>query len=168
MSARASEIHQKQSLSDFLSGQYQIEKRQVEEEPRARDVEAQAPVTPVAGATTHLVKDGFHKSASSALEARDDPFAPREGKTLTWQNVNMVLVSLLFVFLWRHRNTSNLPPTINAVSDHGVNSSQRRPEKKETRTADFLIRFGARSQPSRLQLSWGLGTFRTIEIVLSF
>lgn len=73
-----------------MSGQYQIEKRQVREEPRARDVEAQAPETPVAASTTQ-VREGFHKSSSIALEARDDPFAPREGKTLTWQNVNMVL-----------------------------------------------------------------------------
>lgn len=98
MSARSSEINQQQSLSDFLSGQYQIEKRQVREEPRARDVEAQAPETPVAASTTQ-VREGFHKSSSIALEARDDPFAPREGKTLTWQNVNMVLVSLLFHLL---------------------------------------------------------------------
>jgi hypothetical protein len=27
-----------------------------------------------------------------ALSLHDDPFAPREGKTLTWKNVNMTLV----------------------------------------------------------------------------
>jgi hypothetical protein len=32
-----------------------------------------------------------HKS--SALEASDDPFAQRDGKTLLWRNVNMTLVS---------------------------------------------------------------------------
>lgn len=29
---------------------------------------------------------------SSVLAASDDPFAPREGKTLLWRNVNMTLV----------------------------------------------------------------------------
>lgn len=35
------------------------------------------------------------KSATTAnvLDSRDDPFAPREGKTLTWRNINMTLVS---------------------------------------------------------------------------
>jgi hypothetical protein len=28
----------------------------------------------------------------SVLAAHDDPFAPREGKTLAWKNVNMTLV----------------------------------------------------------------------------
>ena len=32
---------------------------------------------------------------SSVLPASDDPFAPREGKTLLWRNVNMVLVRTL-------------------------------------------------------------------------
>jgi hypothetical protein len=32
----------------------------------------------------------------SMLAVSDDPFAPREGKTLTWKNVNMTLVSCLF------------------------------------------------------------------------
>lgn len=30
---------------------------------------------------------------SSVLDRHDDPFAQREGKTLTWRNVNMTLVS---------------------------------------------------------------------------
>ena len=30
----------------------------------------------------------------STLDRHTDPFAPREGKTLTWTNVNMTLVSL--------------------------------------------------------------------------
>jgi hypothetical protein len=32
---------------------------------------------------------------SSMLAVSDDPFAPREGKTLLWKNVNMTLVSRL-------------------------------------------------------------------------
>lgn len=32
---------------------------------------------------------------SSTLNVSDDPFAPREGKTLLWRNVNMTLVRLL-------------------------------------------------------------------------
>jgi len=31
----------------------------------------------------------------STLAISDDPFAPREGKTLLWKNVNMTLVSHL-------------------------------------------------------------------------
>jgi hypothetical protein len=30
---------------------------------------------------------------SSMLAVSDDPFAPREGKTLLWKNINMTLVS---------------------------------------------------------------------------
>ena len=30
----------------------------------------------------------------STLDHHTDPFAPREGKTLTWKNVNMTLVSV--------------------------------------------------------------------------
>ena len=33
---------------------------------------------------------------SSVLPASDDPFAPREGKTLLWRNVNMILVSKIW------------------------------------------------------------------------
>ena len=32
---------------------------------------------------------------SSMLAVSDDPFAPREGKTLLWKNVNMTLVRRL-------------------------------------------------------------------------
>ena len=32
------------------------------------------------------------EASSSTLAVSDDPFAPREGKTLLWHNVNMVLV----------------------------------------------------------------------------
>jgi hypothetical protein len=34
------------------------------------------------------------KKGSSMSTGSDDPFAPREGKTLVWRNVNMTLVSL--------------------------------------------------------------------------
>ena len=34
------------------------------------------------------------KKSSTVLTSSDDPFAPREGKTLIWRNVNMTLVSL--------------------------------------------------------------------------
>ncbi len=30
---------------------------------------------------------------ASGIDGADDPFAPREGKTLTWSNVDMMLVS---------------------------------------------------------------------------
>ena len=32
---------------------------------------------------------------SIVLDAREDPFAPRDGKTLLWRNINMTLVSFL-------------------------------------------------------------------------
>ena len=37
---------------------------------------------------------------SSILPSSDDPFAPREGKTLLWRNVNMILVSKLYALLY--------------------------------------------------------------------
>jgi len=33
------------------------------------------------------------RSSASALDVRDDPFAAREGKTLTWKNVDMILAA---------------------------------------------------------------------------
>lgn len=39
---------------------------------------------------------GIHR-AVSVLDSQDDPFAPREGKTLAWKNVNMTLVRLYFL-----------------------------------------------------------------------
>ena len=102
MSNRSPEVYEQPSLSEFLSGQYRIEKQPVQEKPRVRDVEAQTTVAAVAETGTNA-REVFHKSSSIALEARDDPFAPREGKTLTWQNVNMVLVSWFFKIPWIRR-----------------------------------------------------------------
>mmetsp|Transcript_28345 Transcript_28345/g.65752 ORF Transcript_28345/g.65752 Transcript_28345/m.65752 type:complete len:84 (-) Transcript_28345:2605-2856(-) len=34
------------------------------------------------------------ETGHSTLDIRDDPFAPRDGKTLTWKNIQMTLVSL--------------------------------------------------------------------------
>lgn len=35
------------------------------------------------------------RKMESQLDTHTDPFAPREGKTLVWKNVNMILVRLL-------------------------------------------------------------------------
>lgn len=43
------------------------------------------------------IEGGVHKVLDrddSVLDRHTDPFAPREGKTLTWKNVNMTLVSI--------------------------------------------------------------------------
>ena len=40
-----------------------------------------------------LAEPSFSKHGSQ-LSVSDDPFAPREGKTLLWKNVNMTLVRL--------------------------------------------------------------------------
>lgn len=50
--------------------------------PKENDVEI--------GAGTDSGKN-FSRNEST-LDSHDDPFAPREGKTLTWRNVNMTLV----------------------------------------------------------------------------
>lgn len=42
---------------------------------------------------TTSTKPRLFSKKSSVLAASDDPFAPREGKTLLWRNVNMTLVS---------------------------------------------------------------------------
>ncbi|KAI2492177.1 ABC-2 type transporter [Fragilaria crotonensis] len=47
-------------------------------------------MAPVAGPGTSPSK-GIHKISSLALEAREHPYTTREGKTITWQNVNLVL-----------------------------------------------------------------------------
>jgi hypothetical protein len=57
-----------------------------------------APTPPAMVTTTTTTKDPaksppqYRKSTMSALDTGDDPFAPREGKTLLWRNVNMILV----------------------------------------------------------------------------
>ena len=43
-----------------------------------------------AATTTAANPRRFHRG-ESVLETRTDPFAPREGKTLVWRNVNMRL-----------------------------------------------------------------------------
>lgn len=39
----------------------------------------------------------IEKKKTSGLDTHDDPFALREGKTLTWRDMNMTLVSSNFV-----------------------------------------------------------------------
>lgn len=41
---------------------------------------------------TNMEKDGNPSIVATNLAASDDPFAHRDGKTLLWRNVNMVLV----------------------------------------------------------------------------
>lgn len=42
---------------------------------------------------TDVENGKFDNTEKSALDMRDDPFAPRDGKTLTWKDVDMTLVS---------------------------------------------------------------------------
>jgi hypothetical protein len=57
-----------------------------------------APTPPPATVKTVVPKDPaksppqYRHSTTSVLDTGDDPFAPREGKTLLWRNVNMILV----------------------------------------------------------------------------
>lgn len=43
--------------------------------------------------TAQSRQSAYNRRKSSVLAVSDDPFAPREGKTLLWRNVNMTLVS---------------------------------------------------------------------------
>jgi hypothetical protein len=45
--------------------------------------------------TSERTKGGMSKRMMNTLASSDDPFAVREGKTLLWTNVNMLLVSQL-------------------------------------------------------------------------
>jgi hypothetical protein len=71
------------TLAEFLAGQYRIEPKvdqtRANGASHAFDVELPVP------------RDITKKNIE--LDASIDPFAPRDGKTLTWQNVNMKLVS---------------------------------------------------------------------------
>ena len=53
------------------------------------------PVSPSADAAHDLEEQHGNMTLISTLAVSDDPFAPREGKTLLWKNVNMTLVSHL-------------------------------------------------------------------------
>ena len=52
-------------------------------------IEVGTPLDPEMGSS----KATLVQRKSSMLDRHDDPFAQREGKTLTWHNVNMTLVS---------------------------------------------------------------------------
>lgn len=54
--------------------------------------------TPVLAEDLEAQKASFKHSESSNMIRHEDPFAQREGKTLTWQNVNMELVSQVMKF----------------------------------------------------------------------
>jgi hypothetical protein len=82
MSTGKSKAYEEPSLTEFLSGQFRIEPKDVEkaaDEEEAQEVE--------------FARTSTHDTQGSESEKRDDPFAPREGKTLTWRNVDMTLVS---------------------------------------------------------------------------
>jgi hypothetical protein len=89
MSSKAPKEYEQPSLTEFLSAQYHIGK-EVEEAP---DVEAQANVQPAKRNFQAAESLGQSSKSSIGFDTRDDPFALREGKTLTWQNVDMILVS---------------------------------------------------------------------------
>ena len=61
--------------------------------------ETAAEVEPVvAAARSTVTKGSEHEPAVAAADLpsiHTDPFAAREGKTLTWKNINMTLVSSL-------------------------------------------------------------------------
>jgi hypothetical protein len=48
-----------------------------------------APSSEPTPATNNDIEVGIE---ATVLDARDDPFAPRDGKTLLWRNINMTLV----------------------------------------------------------------------------
>jgi hypothetical protein len=50
-------------------------------------------VLPSTNAAQDLEEQHGSNTMMSMLTVSDDPFAPREGKTLLWKNVNMTLVS---------------------------------------------------------------------------
>ena len=71
------------TLAEFLVGQYHIESK-------VDQMKADG-INQVFDVEKPAAWDITHKSID--LDANIDPFAPRDGKTLTWQNVNMKLVS---------------------------------------------------------------------------
>ena len=81
MTTSKSEACEEQPLTEFLSGQYHIIEPKVVEQV----VEFARP--------SMDDSQGSDANKSPIIEKRDDPFAPREGKTLTWRNVDMTLVS---------------------------------------------------------------------------
>ncbi len=72
------------TLAEFLVGQYHIE-------PKVDQTRADGSPRHVFNVEKPVAWDITQNSID--LEASIDPFASRDGKTLTWQNVNMKLVS---------------------------------------------------------------------------
>ncbi len=62
---------------------------------KAESTDNSDPESEAVAANDHDVEAGrkLDRENSSQLEAHEDPFTPREGKTLVWKNVNMTLVN---------------------------------------------------------------------------
>jgi hypothetical protein len=87
------------SLSEFLSGQYQISSTAVSSQGKVIESVNQDVDSLKSTDNSHMASTLDESNNTSFLDSRDDPFAPRDDKTLTWQNVNMKLVSLDFNLL---------------------------------------------------------------------
>jgi hypothetical protein len=97
MASQQNKEYKSPSLNEFLSGQYQIKSTPIPSPGQQVDTIEQFDVESLMGKDlTQFSKDSSmtEESNKSILDSRDDPFAPRDGKTLTWQNVNMKLVCL--------------------------------------------------------------------------
>jgi hypothetical protein len=88
------------------------------------------------------------RKSSVILSVSDDPFAPRDGKTLLWRNVNMTLVR------------QNEKVCGNECQAHRLTkltfraSEIRRKERTARKTASFSTMYGEKSLRNRRPLSW--------------
>jgi hypothetical protein len=85
---------------------------------------------------------------SMVLNKHTDPFATREGKTLTWKNVNMTLVRPL-------SNMSLRVYSLPSLVTENVYCLRRRPKAKNP-SANFLLMCGEKSLIIVQQQSWDL------------
>jgi hypothetical protein len=97
MTRRDNETYEGPSLTEFLSGQYQITSTARPSPGQQVETVEQVDVESLMKTDGLLRAKNFSEledNRISFLDTRDDPFAPRDGKTLTWQNVNMKLVCI--------------------------------------------------------------------------
>lgn len=104
-----------------------------------------------------------------------DPFAPREGKTLTWTNVNMTLVCIHFVAITCLKNSSCFFYFVNFLLYSYVpfldDLYEYRLRKQMHQNVNSSIMFGVKFRNIVQQLLWVhlvLGKFDRINFIIVF
>ncbi len=104
-------------------------------------------------------KERLYSKKSSLLAVSDDPFAPREGKTLLWRNVNMILVSSIALREKMFKCTS-------PITSFSSNSHHRKERQQANQRKSYLIMCGAKCLRNRPLPLWDQGRFLHVNSIV--